>query len=134
LTPGLVQRLVGHASLRGEFFRFVIVRGACAVVTYGAYLLLLRAVTYTPAYVASYALGIVLAYVANSHFVFRAPMKRRAAMRFPAVYLFQFVANYLALRILVEVAGVPASWALAISIGVTIPLTFVLSRWIIRAG
>jgi putative flippase GtrA len=125
---------LGRSAMKGEFIRFVIVRGICTVFSYGCYLLLLQCMTYQAAYVVSYIAGVALAYLVNSKFVFREPLRKRAAFRFPLVYIFQFVANLVIIRIAVEYLHIPASLAFAVSIGITIPITFVLSRWIIRTG
>lgn len=127
-----VSRIVPLIS--GEFARFVIVRGICTVLSYGAYLLLLLSFSYEVSYVCSYLFGIVLAYLVNSRFVFRVAMSRRSAIRFPLVYVVQFVGTFLILRIAVQWAHISPSIAYGLAVCVTIPLTFVLSRRIIRAG
>jgi len=127
-------RKLDHSAMKGEFIRFVIVRGICTVFSYGCYLLLLQCMAYEASYIVSYIAGVALAYLANSKFVFREPLRTRAAFRFPLVYIFQFVANLVIIRVAVEYSGIPASLAFAVSIGITIPITFVLSRWVIRTG
>ncbi|WNH50787.1 GtrA family protein [Stenotrophomonas oahuensis] len=117
-----------------EFAKFILVRGICAVFTYGAYLLALQWWTYEVAYVASYVLGIALAYYSSATFVFGEPLKRRAALLFPLVYVVQFVAGYFLIKVAVEVIHVPEWLALAVSIAVTIPLTFVMTRWVVRSA
>lgn len=130
----LLDRLAGHRVIAGEFVRFVVLRAACAVFSYGAYLLLLRWMRYEFAYVIAFVAGVALAYVVNAMFVFQQPMRRRSALRFPFVYLLQFVASLVLLRIAVEVLGIHEAIALAFAVGVTLPVTFLLSRWILRAG
>lgn len=120
--------------LAAEFVRFVVVRCLCAVFSYGCYLLLLQWIRYEGAYVVSFIAGVALAYVVSAVFVFRQPMKKRAAFRFPIVYVVQFVGCLVLLRVAVESFGIPESVALALAVGVTLPMTFLLSRWIIRAG
>lgn len=120
--------------LGGEFARFVLVRGLCAVLSYGAYLLLLLSSSYEFAYVSSYLFGIVLAYLVNSRFVFRVAMSRRSAIRFPLVYIVQFVGTFLILRFAVQWAHISPSIAYGLAVCVTIPITFVLSRRIIKAA
>lgn len=117
-----------------EFVRFVVVRAACAVLSYGCYLILLLWMRYEIAYVVAFLVGVGLAYVVSALFVFRQPMRKRSALRFPAVYVIQFLLSLVLLRVAVENLGVPESLALALAVGVTLPLTFLLSRWIVRAG
>lgn len=121
------------STMPGEFLRFVLVRGACTVVSYALYVVLLRWVRYEAAYVAAFLFGIVLAYIVNALFVFRQPMRRRSALQFPLVYLLQFGASLLLLRLGVETLGISEAYALAFSIAITLPATFLLSRWVLRA-
>lgn len=123
-----------HAAMTREFIRFVAVRAACAVLSYGMYLMLLRWMRYEIAYIVAFAMGVVLAYVVNAIFVFREPMRRRSALQFPLVYLLQFAACLALLRIAVEWWGIPEAFALGIAVMITLPATFLLSRWVIRAA
>ena len=117
-----------------EFARFVLVRGACAVVTYMLYLVLLLGMRYEIAYVISFVVGVALAYVANAAFVFRTPMRKKAAIQFPIVYVFQFVVTLILLRVAVENLGIPKAFALAAAVAFTLPITYFLSRLIFRSA
>lgn len=121
------------AGITGEIARFILVRGACTVLSYGLYLLLLRWTRYEVAYIVAFVFGIVLAYVVNAIFVFREPMRRRSALQFPFVYLLQFAMTMAILRIAVEHLGVSETIALAIAIVISLPVTFLLSRWVLKA-
>jgi putative flippase GtrA len=115
-----------------EFVRFVVVRGICAIFTYGLYLVLLIKIRYEVAYLVSFVGGVVLAYVINSRYVFREAMNAKSAILFPIVYIVQFLVSFVLLRIAVQWVGILPSIAFAIAVGITIPVTFVLSRLIIR--
>lgn len=127
--PAATQRTIAI-----EFVRFVLLRAVCAVFSYGLYIALLRWIRYEAAYVVAFIAGIGLAYVVSAMFVFRQPMRKRSAYRFPVVYLLQFVLSLILLRVAVEILGIPEWLALAFAVGVTLPITFLLSRWIVRAG
>jgi putative flippase GtrA len=118
----------------GEFARFVLVGGANTAVAYAVYLFLLHWLRYEFAYAIGYAVGIAIAYALSTTFVFRQPMRKRSAARFPFVYVIQFLVSLGLLRLAVEVFAIPQWLALAVSVGLTLPITFVLSRWIVRAG
>jgi len=124
----------GQRIIAVEFVRFVVLRAVCAVFSYGLYLLLLLWLRYEAAYVIAFLAGIGLAYVVSAVFVFQEPMRKRSAFRFPFVYLLQFVLCLVLLRAGVELIGIPEALALAFAVGITLPLTFLLSRWIVRAG
>lgn len=117
----------------GEFLRFLVVGGTNTVVAYGLYLILLHWLRYELAYSLAYLAGISVGYFMNTLFVFRQPLSRRAALRYPLVYLVQYLLSLLVLRVAVNLVGVPAWLALAFAIVATIPVTFVLSRLVIHA-
>jgi len=117
----------------GEVLRFLVAGGANTAVAYAVYLLLLDHMRYELAYAIGYCVGIAVAYVLSAMFVFQRPMGVRSAARFPLVYLAQFLASLLVLRMAVEMLDVPRWLALAVSIAVTLPMTFLLSRRIIRS-
>lgn len=120
--------------ITGEFLRFLIVGGVNTIVAYGVYLVLLHWLRYEVAYAIGYLVGIATAYALSTTFVFRRPMRRRSAARFPLVYVVQFLVGLVLLRIAVEVFALPQWLAFAVSVILTLPITFVLSRWIVRAG
>ncbi|HEY0332979.1 MAG TPA: GtrA family protein [Stenotrophomonas sp.] len=115
-----------------EFIKFVAVRGACAVLSYAVYLFALIWFSYEISYVASYVFGIGIAYYSSAVLVFREPLSRKSALLFPLVYVFQFLAGYFLIRFAVESLGIPEGWGLAFSVAVTLPVTFLMSRWVVR--
>jgi putative flippase GtrA len=89
---------------------------------------------YEFAYAIGYVVGITVAYALSATFVFRQPMRKRSAARFPLVYAVQFLISLGLLRLAIEIFAIPQWLALAVSVVLTIPITFALSRWIVRAG
>lgn len=110
----------------------MLVGGVNTVITYGAYLLLLPVMSYTADYTLTYILGIVVAYVLNARFVFRQPMRLKTALQFPLVYVVQYVAGIMLLSFFVETLHISDAIAPAVVMGVTLPITFILSRVIIK--
>jgi putative flippase GtrA len=129
-----VEHVQRHRKMAGEFLRFLIMGGTNTIVAYAIYLLLLQWMRYEIAYSIGYAVGIVLAYALSAAFVFRQPMRRRSAIRFPLVYLAQFLISLGLLRLAVEVIHIPQWLAFAFVVILTIPVTFLLSRWVLRSG
>ncbi len=121
-------------ALDRPFTRFLISGGVNTVLTYLVYLALIPVMAYTLAYSASYVAGIVIAYVINTRFVFQARMQARSALLYPLVYVAQYAAGVALLALLVEGLGLDERLAPAAVIVLTIPLTFVLSRAIIKGG
>ncbi|MDQ8051132.1 GtrA family protein [Luteibacter sp.] len=117
-----------------QFASFVLIRTICTLLSYACYMLLLVWLRYEAAYVASYAFGIVIAYVTSALFVFKQPMRRSSALMFPIVYLVQFLVGLALLKLSVEGLGIGEELAYAVSVLIPLPLTFVMSRWALRLG
>ena len=68
---------------------------------------------YLAAYAISYLLGIVLSYLLLTRFVFRAPPRLSTAVRFPLVYVAQYLLGSAVLALLVEAFDIPVvGWGL----------------------
>lgn len=100
--------------------------------TYALYYLLLLALPYQAAYACAYLSGIVFSYWLNSTFVFRTPMTWRGLFAYPVVYLVQYLLSAVLLGVLVEKVGVPREFAPLVVIVISVPVTFVMTRWILR--
>lgn len=112
--------------------RFLIMGCINTLVGYAIYLLLLTWVRYEFAYAAGYFAGIVVAYALSAMYVFRKQMRKQTALLFPLTYLLQFLISLGILRLCVEKAHIPHWLAYGIAVAATIPLTFLVSRWIMH--
>jgi putative flippase GtrA len=118
--------------LAKEVFRFGIVGILNTAVGYGSYLLLLSWFRYEVAYGMGYVAGIAVSYVLSALFVFKQPLRPRSAMFYPFVYLVQFLLSLVLLRFLIELLSVSPRLAAIFVTVLTIPVTFLLSRIIVR--
>ena len=118
-------------SISGEGLRYLIVGGLNTLLTYALYLALLSVASYVVAYSIAYVAGILSAYYLNSRFVFRAEMSLAKVLKFPAVYIVQYVLGVGLLHLLVVTAGMDEKIAPLLVIAITVPATFILSRLII---
>ena len=118
--------------IRREALRFLLSGAINTGATYVIYLALLPLLHYTAAYTIAYVTGIVLAYSLNTRFVFRVRHTARRLALFPLVYVVQYLLGVVALRVAIGTFDVPQKLALLASIAVTIPLTFLLSRLILK--
>ncbi len=127
-----MRRLLSDA-LGKEKIRFLVVGASTTLASYALYLLLLATTMRADiAYAISYVAGYVWSYLANSRWVFHAPPSWRSFMRYPLVYLAQAAAAFLLFKVLVDMAGVPVAWAPLAIIVATVPLTYLVSRAVIR--
>jgi len=117
--------------MRSEFTRFLLVGATNTVFSYLLYLLLLKFLPYIAAYTLSYCAGIVLSYFLNVLFVFKKNVSIASFLKFPVVYAIQYSLGALVLWLLVSL-GINPTWAMIGVLIVTIPVTFVASRFILK--
>jgi putative flippase GtrA len=115
-----------------EPVRFLLAGAANTVFSYVLFVLLLNVAPYLYAYSISYCIGIVVSYVLNSHFVFRQPLSLKRFMQFPLVYALQYCLGTLLLWLLVGKVSIVPELAMLAVVAVTIPITFVASRFILK--
>jgi putative flippase GtrA len=117
-----------------EFVRFLLAGGVNTALSYGVYLLTLLVFPYKFAYTISFLAGIALSYWLTSRFVFQRGLSLRSAIQYPLVYLFQYVMGLIILTLLVERFHMKPRWAPVIVVVCTIPMTFFLSRFVIKGS
>ena len=115
---------------RRPFLRFLLSGGVNTVLTYAVYLLLMKFMPYWLAYSVSFAGGIGMAYALNRLFVFGEHRGALSLLGLPLVYGIQYVIGLLLLWLWVAVAGLDARLGPLATIGVTVPLTFILTRYL----
>lgn len=118
--------------IKWDFFRFVLVGGINAILTFGIYALLLLILSYSVAYSIAYITGILISYYLNTRFVFKSNFSVRKAVKYPVVYLLQYLSGLAALYAMVEIFHVNKLIASPLTIIITVPVTFVMSRWVIK--
>lgn len=92
------------------------------------YWFLLRFIHYQAAYLVSYCAGIVLSYALNTRYVFKAEHSWLKFAAFPLIYGMVYVLGALTLKVSVGYLQVPAALGPIISIVVTLPVSFLLTR------
>lgn len=114
-----------------RFARFVIFGAVNTLATYVLYVLCLSIVRYEAAYTISYAAGIALSYYLNARFVFREPLRWSRALQYPIVYAAQYFLGLGVMYVVVEIAGLSEYLAPIAVLLVSLPFTYVLSKFII---
>jgi putative flippase GtrA len=118
--------------LQRESVLFLIIGGINTVLNYCFYLLCLLVFSYTVSFTISYVTGLLVGYCLNSLFVFKEPMRLSSFLRYPIVYVVQYLIGISLLYVIVEILHISPLIAPWIIIVVTIPVTFRLSRYVIR--
>lgn len=123
----LLKKFFSH-----ELLRFLITGCVNTSAGYVIYVGLLLFFGYRTAYSISFVLGILFSYYLNSKFVFKEKLSVKKLIQFPLVYLTQYILGLFLMFILVEKFLFSAIWAPLVVVIFTLPLTFYLSRFILK--
>jgi putative flippase GtrA len=115
---------------RAQGLRFLTAGALNTLFTYALYCLLVVFVHPQIAYAVVFAIGIGVAYLLNSCFVFATRMRIGTATVYPLVYAAQYAANALLIDALTR-SGLGPRSALAIALVLVTPLSFVLNRMVL---
>lgn len=112
----------------GSKVRFLVGGALNTALTYLIYLVLQWVMSYQLAFLAAYLSGIVLSYFINASLVFRQPLSWGTALRFPLVYLVQYVLGAILLALLVETLGMDARIAPLAVVVLLLPATYLMTK------
>ncbi|MEB1605755.1 GtrA family protein [Xanthomonas campestris pv. campestris] len=90
-------------------------------------------IKYQWAYLISYCAGILLSYFLNTRYVFRTQHTWLRFAIFPLIYVVVYALGALTLKFCVDHLRVPATLGPLLSIAVTLPVSFVLTRILLRS-
>lgn len=115
-----------------HLIKFLIGGGINTAFTYGLYFGLQVSLPYQLAYALAFAAGIVFSYWFNATIVFKTRISWKGFFTFPLVYVMQYLLSAVLLSVFVERFSIPQSIAPLAVIVLTIPITFGLTRWLLR--
>jgi len=115
-----------------EFLGFFFVGIANTLFTYMLYALFIGFFTYGFAYTVAYVVGVFLSLYLNTVFVFRNTFSFKKVLQYPFVYVIQYVIGILLIYIFIGIMGINEYIAPIFAISLTMPITFLLARYIIR--
>jgi putative flippase GtrA len=81
-------------------------------------------------YTIAYAFGIVLAYLLYRFYVFGRKARAFGPMWVALIYLSQYLLGVGLVNVWVQLLRQPALWAPLFSVLISLPLTYLLSRWV----
>lgn len=114
-----------------EFLRFLLAGALNTALTYAIYLLAILVVGYQVAYAIAFLAGIFISYWLSLRYVFRQAGSLKKLARYPLVYLAQYAAGAIILELLVRDAVVSVPLAPLVVVVLTLPLTFMLSKFVL---
>ena len=114
-----------------ELVQFVFVGVFNTVFSYILYLALLKIANYMIAYSVAIVITVVISFFLNTMFVFKTKITLKKFLNFPLVYIVQFVANLVLLKLVVDIVGMDERIAPLIILIVVMPVTYLLSKSIL---
>ncbi|HDJ2295407.1 TPA: flippase GtxA [Staphylococcus aureus] len=117
-----------------EILKFIIVGGINTLNYYVVYLLLLKLlhIEYMIIHITGFLVAFVISYYLNCYFVYRVKPTWRKFISFPITQIVNVSLQTVLLYVFVSWLNLPAEIAPFAGLVITIPITFVLSKWILK--
>ncbi|HDJ5145866.1 TPA: flippase GtxA [Staphylococcus aureus] len=117
-----------------EILKFIIVGGINTLNYYVVYLLLLKLlhIEYMISHITGFLVAFVISYYLNCYFVYRVKPTLRKFISFPITQIVNVSLQTVLLYVFVSWLNLPAEIAPFAGLVITIPITFVLSKWILK--
>ncbi|MBG1704561.1 flippase GtxA [Staphylococcus aureus] len=117
-----------------EILKFIIVGGINTLNYYVVYLLLLKLlhIEYMISHITGFLVAFVISYYLNCYFVYRVKPTWRKFISFPITQIVNVSLQTVLLCVFVSWLNLPAEIAPFAGLVITIPITFVLSKWILK--
>ncbi|CAC5941812.1 Putative sugar translocase in surface polysaccharides biosynthesis [Staphylococcus aureus] len=117
-----------------EILKFIIVGGINTLNYYVGYLLLLKLlhIEYMISHITGFIVAFVISYYLNCYFVYRVKPTWRKFISFPITQIVNISLQTVLLYVFVSWLNLPAEIAPFAGLIITIPITFILSKWILK--
>ncbi|HCY1172254.1 TPA: flippase GtxA [Staphylococcus aureus] len=117
-----------------EILKFIIVGGINTLNYYVVYLLLLKLlhIEYMISHIIGFIVAFVISYYLNCYFVYRVKPTWRKFISFPITQIVNVSLQTVLLYVFVSWLNLPAEIAPFAGLIITIPITFILSKWILK--
>lgn len=117
-----------------EILKFIIVGGINTLNYYVVYLLLLKLlhIEYMISHITGFIVAFVISYYLNCYFVYRVKPTWRKFISFPITQIVNISLQTVLLYVFVSWLNLPAEIAPFAGLIITIPITFILFKWILK--
>ncbi|OJZ29046.1 polysaccharide biosynthesis protein [Staphylococcus aureus] len=117
-----------------EILKFIIVGGINTLNYYVVYLLLLKLlhIEYMISHITGFIVAFVISYYLNCYFVYRVKPTWRKFISFPITQIVNISLQTVLLYVFVSWLNLPAEIAPFAGLIITIPITLILSKWILK--
>ncbi|HDE5602474.1 TPA: flippase GtxA [Staphylococcus aureus] len=117
-----------------EILKFIIVGDINTLNYYVVYLLLLKLlhIEYMISHITGFIVAFVISYYLNCYFVYKVKPTWRKFISFPITQIVNVSLQTVLLYVFVSWLNLPAEIAPFAGLIITIPITFILSKWILK--
>lgn len=115
-----------------EISRFLIIGLINTIVSWALFLTLDLFMYYVLAYTYTYISCIIISYILNSIFVFNQSISLKGLLKYPIVFLIQYIILTPSLIFFVEVMNFSKMLAIVLVTIILTPITFIVSKFIIK--
>lgn len=117
-----------------EILKFIIVGGINTLNYYIIYLLLLKliGVNYLVSHISGFVISFIISYYLNCYFVYKVQPTWKKFIQFPLTQVVNMGMQTLLLYIFVQWFNISSVIAPFVGLIITIPVTFILSKYILR--
>lgn len=119
--------------LQNEFIRFLVTGSVNTAASWAVYLAVLQLAPYTVAYTCAYLFGIVFTYYLSTRWVFKVEMSWKTFLQFPLIYVIRYAVDLSLIVLWVKGLGLWEEVAPIAALVISMPLGFLLSRWLLKA-
>ena len=116
--------------IKKEIFRFFIIGFINTIISWILFLILDYFMNYILAYSFTFLLCVTLSYTLNSIFVFKQPLSFIRLLRYPTVFLTQYIIQFPSLIFLVEYLNFDKIISVVLVTIITFPINFVITKFI----
>lgn len=126
-----IPRHSARHALKREGVRFVVAGAANTALSYSIYWALLPWLPYAYAYTVSFMVTVLTGYALTSRWVFRVRWSWSRLAAYPVIHALNYGLGLAIIWLAVEVLRVDAIWAPLLATACSVPVSFVLSRWLL---
>ncbi|MFI4918592.1 MAG: GtrA family protein [Legionellales bacterium] len=116
--------------LKKQVIGFAVTGTLSTLLMFGLYVGLNKITSYQYAYLMAYCISVVALYFMNVLFVFNKQVSLRTFLKFPLIYLLQYLLGATVIELLVR-QGFSVTYAPLLVVIVLLPLTFLLNRMVL---
>ncbi|MGW0878721.1 GtrA family protein [Streptomyces sp. NPDC002671] len=117
-----------------QILTFAAVGVVNTAVYYGLYLLFLTGLPYLAAHILAFLIGMIGSFFLNARFTYRTRPTWRKFLLFPLTNVANFLITTVGVYVIVDVLHAGSRFAPLLASAAAIPVTFVLSRWVMLPG